>query len=222
MHKLGFRTIEEVAEAEPAELAAIPGLGGAERVEEIQGAAEEAMEMQRQTRIRVLAQRAEPMTERERLLLIRGIGERTIELLADAGYHDINGLAGEEDIDRLALNTGLGIRKARQIQQGIKQFMESEKFILEELRANAEAERLEAEEQGDEIDGEIEGDEASAEVDDGDDTITDQNEVRTEPGTDQGASADDAGDTASSSAARGLESPEEADALGNNTVDKVE
>jgi len=133
MYKLGFRTVEEVAEAEPGELSAIPGLGNAETVAEIQKAAEQTMEDLRQARIRALATRAEPITERERLLFIRGIGERTIELLAEAGYRTIDDLAAETDIDRLALNTGLGIRKARQIMDGVRTFLESETQILAEI-----------------------------------------------------------------------------------------
>ncbi|MBW2276170.1 MAG: transcription termination/antitermination protein NusA [Deltaproteobacteria bacterium] len=133
MYKLGFRTVEEVAEAEQSELSAIPGLGNAETVGDIQKAAEQTMEDLRQARIRALATRAEPITERERLLFIRGIGERTIELLAEAGYRTINDIATETDIDRLALNTGLGIRKARHIMEGVKTFLESETQILAEI-----------------------------------------------------------------------------------------
>jgi N utilization substance protein A len=137
MYKLGFRTVEEVAEADSAELAAIPGLGGTETFADIQKAAEQTMEDLRQARIRALATRAEPITERERLLFIRGIGERTIELLAEAGYRTIDDLAAETDIDRLALSTGLGIRKARQIMDGIKVYMESEAQIMAELEEAA-------------------------------------------------------------------------------------
>jgi N utilization substance protein A len=143
MHKLGFRTIEEVVEADPAELAAIPGVGGSVQVAQIQKAAEEAMEIQRHAKLRELVARAEPITERERLLFVRGIGERTIELLAEAGYHDINSLASETDIDRLALNTGLGIRKARQLVQGVEQFLQSEEKILAKIREEVERDRQE-------------------------------------------------------------------------------
>jgi len=137
MYKLGFRTVEEVAEADPAELAAIPGLGDADRVVAIQKAAEETMEEMRQARIRSLASRPEPLAERERLLLVWGIGERTIELLAQAGYKSVNDLAAEEDIDRLALKTGLGIRKARQIMEGIRRYLDSEAVILAEFQEQA-------------------------------------------------------------------------------------
>ncbi|MDD5308402.1 MAG: transcription termination factor NusA [Deltaproteobacteria bacterium] len=139
MYKLGFRTVDEVAEADAAELSAIPGLGGPDRVAAIQQAAELAMEELRQARIRALAARAEPITERERLLFVRGIGERTIEILAEAGYRKIDDLLGEQDIDRLALKTGLGIKKARQIMQGLQQYVESESQIMAEFRAAAEA-----------------------------------------------------------------------------------
>jgi N utilization substance protein A len=143
MYKLGFRTVEEVSEADPAELAAIPGFGDSEQVLAIQKAAEETMEEMRQARIRSLASRPEPLAERERLLLVWGIGERTIELLAQAGYKSVDDLAAEEDIDRLALKTGLGIRKARQIMEGIKRYLDSEAVILAELQEQARAKKAE-------------------------------------------------------------------------------
>ena len=137
MYKLGFRTVEEVAEADPAELAAIPGFGDTDTVVEIQKSAEVTMEELRQARIRALADRAEPLKERERLMFIRGIGERTIELLSQAGYRTVDDLAAEDDLDRLALSTGLGLRKARVIFDGIKQFLESEMQVLANLQEQA-------------------------------------------------------------------------------------
>ncbi len=137
MYKLGFRTVEEVAEADPAELAAIPGFGDTDTVIEIQKSAEVTMEDLRQARIRALADRAEPLKERERLMFIRGIGERTIELLSQAGYRTVDDLAAEDDLDRLALSTGLGLRKARVIFDGIKQFLESEMQVLANLQEQA-------------------------------------------------------------------------------------
>jgi len=134
MYKLGFRTIEEVSEADSAELAGIPGFGNIEEVASITKAAEVAMEQQRIKRIRDLSQSSAPITQREYMLLVRGIGERTIELLFEAGYKTIDDLAKETDIDRLALQTGLGIRKAKQILVGIKDFNESEQKMLNEQR----------------------------------------------------------------------------------------
>jgi len=141
MYKLGFRTIEEVAEAEPTELAGIPGLGNQEALVRIQSSAEAAMEEQRLDRIRSLSQKGTPITDRDKMLLVKGLGERTIELLAEAGYKTLESLVVEEDVDRLALNTGLGIRKAKQIMAGIKQFKINEEKVFEELRAKAQLEK---------------------------------------------------------------------------------
>lgn len=141
MYKLGFRTIEEVAEADSAELAGIPGFGNLEVVQGIQAAAEAAMEQQRLTRIRTLSQSKNAITERDRMLLIQGLGERTIELLADAGYKSLESLSGDVDVDKLALNTGLGIRKAKQIIQNVKQFRINEEQVFEEMREQARLDR---------------------------------------------------------------------------------
>ncbi len=157
MYKLGFRTIEEVAEADPAELSAIPGIGTGEVIAQIQQAAESAQEKQRLAQIRILSVRDKPITERERMLFVSGIGERTIELLAEAGYNNVESLAEETDSDRLVISTGLGIQKARKIVENAQLFLESEEKILEQLRQEAEQELQEqellkaalAEEQGD-------------------------------------------------------------------------
>jgi N utilization substance protein A len=141
MYKLGFRTAEEVAEAESTELAGIPGLGNQEALERIQRSAEATMEAQRLDRIRSLSQRGTPITDRDKMLLVKGLGERTIELLAEAGYKTLDSLVHEEDVDRLALNTGLGIRKAKQIMAGVKQFKINEEKVFEELRAKAQLEK---------------------------------------------------------------------------------
>ena len=95
------------------------------------------MEEQRLSRIRSLSQKGTPITDRDKMLLVKGLGERTIELLAEAGYKTLDSLVDEADVDRLALNTGLGIRKAKQIMAGVKQFKINEEKVFEELRAKA-------------------------------------------------------------------------------------
>jgi N utilization substance protein A len=136
MYRLGFRALEEVSEASIEELAAIPGLGGAEVAERIKGQADTTMERLRQERIKGAASKIEALTDRERLLFIRGIGERTIVLLEEAGYKTVEDLL-REDEDRLAIRTGLGIKKARAIKQGAKDFMDGDNKVLEGARAEA-------------------------------------------------------------------------------------
>ena len=134
MYRLGFRSLEEVAEASVEELGAIPMLGGPDVAQGIKTTAEETMERLRQERIKAAAQRAEPLTERERLLFVRGIGLRSLTLLEEAGYRSVEDIL-REDIDKLAIRTGFGIKKARTIRQGAQFFTDSEQKVLESARA---------------------------------------------------------------------------------------
>jgi len=136
MYRLGFRALEELAEASQEELAAIPGLGGTEAATRIKEAAETTMERLRQQRILAASSRIEPLTDRERLLFVRGIGERTIQLLDEAGYKSVEDL-NREDEDKLAIKTGLGIKKARAIKQGAEHFLSSESKVIETARREA-------------------------------------------------------------------------------------
>ena len=145
MYRLGFRTLEELAESTEQELAAIPGLGGAEAAAKIRQSAETTMEKLRQERITAASTRTEPLTEKERLLFIRGIGERTIQLLEDAGYKTVEDILREEE-DKLAIKTGLGIKKARAIKQGAEHFLTSESKVIEAARREAKAREREGRE----------------------------------------------------------------------------
>ena len=92
MYRLGFRTLEELAEASEQELAAIPGLGGAEAAARIQDAAPRRRwsACARSASARP-SSRTEPLTERERLLFIRGVGERTVAAPRGRGLQDRRG-----------------------------------------------------------------------------------------------------------------------------------
>lgn len=146
MYRLGFRSLEEVAEAGVEELAAIPGLGGQDVALRMKESAEETMEQMRQKRIREASECTEPLSDRERLLFIRGVGQRTVTLLEEAGYRTVEDIL-REDIDRLAIRSGLGIKKARVIRQGAQHFVDSEQKVLEaarlQTRARVEAQQLE-------------------------------------------------------------------------------
>ena len=68
----------------------------------------------RDERLRELATRDEPPTERERLLCVHGLGARTLTLLEDGGYKTLASVC-REDEDRLGIRTGLGLKKAAAI-----------------------------------------------------------------------------------------------------------
>nr|MBK7066071.1 transcription termination/antitermination protein NusA [Deltaproteobacteria bacterium] len=149
MYKLGFRSLEEVAEASTDELAGIPGLGGAENADRIKSSAETAMEELRQRRIREASRRTEPLSERERLLFVRGVGEHTINLLMSAGVSTVEQLHNTHE-DSLLRDTGLGLRKVRQIKLGAQTFLSSEQKVIEEARKALRAENAE---RGDSVEG---------------------------------------------------------------------
>ena len=136
MYRLGFRALEEVAEAGVEELTAIQGVGNPETAAKLKESAEATMERLRQERIQAASQKTEPLTDRERLLFVRGVGERTIQLLEEAGFKSVDDVL-REDEDKLAIKTGLGIKKARAIKQGAQSFLENEHKVLEHARAEA-------------------------------------------------------------------------------------
>jgi N utilization substance protein A len=96
------------------------------------------MERLRHERIQQASSRSEPLTEREKLRFVRGVGLRTLQLLEEAGYRTVQDLA-REDADRLAIKTGLGIKKARQVQQGAIYFQENESHAIEAARSQLPA-----------------------------------------------------------------------------------
>jgi N utilization substance protein A len=134
MYRLGFRALEEVAEAAVEELVTIDGIADAERAQGLKSAASAAMERVRQERIERATSRTEPLDEGEKLRFLQGIGQRTVQLLEDAGYRRVDDLA-REDPDRLAIRTGLGIKKARQIHESARHFLTDEWKVIEEARA---------------------------------------------------------------------------------------
>ncbi|HEY6556869.1 MAG TPA: transcription termination factor NusA [Polyangiaceae bacterium] len=138
MYRLGFRALEEIAEAGAEELVAIDGVGSPERAQQLKGQAESTMERLRHERIQQASSRTEPLTERDKLRFVRGVGLRTVQLLEEAGYRTVQDLA-REDADRLAIKTGLGIKKARQVQQGANYFLENEASAIEAARSQLPA-----------------------------------------------------------------------------------
>ncbi|MBE7479843.1 MAG: transcription termination/antitermination protein NusA [Polyangiaceae bacterium] len=139
MYRLGFRALEEIAEADVAELVSIQGVGTPEAAQSLKERAESSMERMRRERIEQTASRPEPLTEKEKLRFVRGVGLRTAQLVEEAGYKTVAELA-REDADRLAIRTGLGIKKARLIQQGAQFFLDHEAKEIDLARAKFAAE----------------------------------------------------------------------------------
>jgi len=126
LYRMGFRALEELVEASDEEIAGIPGLGEAQKVRE---EAEATIERLRQVRIKAAREKGGELTERDRMLLVRGMSERTAHLLEESGFKTVNDLAREEE-DRVASRTGLGIKKARALKSGVAEFLQNEARIL--------------------------------------------------------------------------------------------
>ncbi|MDY0059115.1 MAG: transcription termination factor NusA [Myxococcota bacterium] len=124
--RLGYTSLEVIAETEPSELANIPGLS-ADDARRIVLACREILEKKAADDDSAESPEA-PLSERERLLRVRGIGEKTLESLARGGYTTVESLITADD-EGLAITSGLGIRKARVIKQAAQAFLEGRTFI---------------------------------------------------------------------------------------------
>ncbi len=133
LYRLGFRALEEVAEAAPEELAAVDGIGGLAEAQALSQSAAETMERLRHGRYHGMRTRREPPTERELLRLVPGIGLRTLQFLEEGGFRTLRDIV-REDPDRLAIRSGLSNRKARSVQAAAMEFLSSGLPVLERER----------------------------------------------------------------------------------------
>lgn len=138
MYRVGFRALEEVAEASVEELAGIQGIDEAETAEKIRDSASSTMERIRDERLNAIATRDEPPTERERLLCVHGLGVRTLTLLEDGGYKTLSSVV-KEDADRLGIKTGIGLKKAAAIKKAAQEFAAKETELYAQARARLAA-----------------------------------------------------------------------------------
>ncbi|MFW6067934.1 MAG: transcription termination factor NusA, partial [Myxococcota bacterium] len=151
LYRMGFRSLDEVAEAPDQELLAVDGITE-DRLEEVRRRAVEGMEYVRKERLRELGEQPEMPSERDRLLLVRGMTERLADVLESSGYGSVETIAAEQDTDKLALRSGLGMERAQALKDAAAEFLAQDwSPVLEGIKrtadahARAEAERQEAE-----------------------------------------------------------------------------
>jgi len=143
LYRQGFRAPEEIAEATVEELAQIQGVGSDEKAESLKKRADDAIEELRKERRITAAQKPEALTEREKILLVRGVSERTASVLEEHGYRSLEDVV-REDEDRLAIRTGLGTKRSRTVRASARAFLDSELPSLERERRAAAETRAEA------------------------------------------------------------------------------
>jgi N utilization substance protein A len=149
LYSHGFRQAKDVLEANIEVLVQLEGVTR-ELVEGWQRAAEtqsvvDARELAKLDAEREAARVAEArrhpdeLSQQERLLRVRGVGEKAIEQLAQGGYHTVEDVVNEQDLMRLADSTGLGIKKGRQVKHSAGIYLEEEAKLRKELNAEREA-----------------------------------------------------------------------------------
>jgi N utilization substance protein A len=145
MYSHGFRQARDVAEASPDVLAQIPGIDPT-KIPPMQEMARSQMEVDRVELTRLDAEREaariaearrhpDELTQQERLLRVRGVGEKTIEQLAVGNYHTVEEVVREPDLMKLGDATGIGVKKARQIKAAAENYLVDEARLREELNA---------------------------------------------------------------------------------------
>jgi len=150
LYRMGFRSLDEVVEASEAELASVQGLS-ADDVPKLREDAAAATEELRQENLAAMADRTEAPSERDKLLLVRGVNSRMADQLEQNGYASVDAITAEEDTDRLAIKSGLGASKAQALKAAVAEFVGTEwppvdvKMQKSVAAAKEEAARLEAE-----------------------------------------------------------------------------
>ncbi len=131
---LGYSKLEHIALAEPAELSQIPGFGF-ENAERIIAAARDVLERPGE----LVDEEGEEISERDLLQQIKGVGEKVAKRLYEAGYYTPRHIFYEESAERLDLKTGIGLKKAKQLQEAVVEYMEAQGHALEALEEEKEA-----------------------------------------------------------------------------------
>jgi N utilization substance protein A len=145
----GFRRASDIADANPEVLQQIPGVAP-EQVPVMQEAArkqavldaerEAILEREREeARLAELRRHPDTLTPQERLLRVRGVGERTLDQLASGGYKTVEDIFNEDDPIKLGESTGIGLKKARQLKTAVANYLEEERRLRAELDAEAAA-----------------------------------------------------------------------------------
>jgi len=73
-------------------------------------------------------------------LRVRGISERNIEQMANAGYKTVEDIHNEPDVVKFGETTGLGVKKGRQVKTAVEHYLQEEARLKADLDAKRAAE----------------------------------------------------------------------------------
>jgi N utilization substance protein A len=132
LYRAGFRSPEELADADLDDLASTGFVdeAGAQNLHDVAVAHLEKIRLQR---LEAAQKKTEALSDREKLALIPGIGDRTVELLIEAGFHTPEGIAREEEA-RLAQRVGLNTHKASQLKAAAQHLLDTDWKTIQAAR----------------------------------------------------------------------------------------
>jgi N utilization substance protein A len=71
---------------------------------------------------------------------VRGISERNIEQMANAGYKTVEDIHNEPDVVKFGEASGLGVKKGKQVKAAVEHYLQEEARIKADLDAKKAAE----------------------------------------------------------------------------------
>jgi N utilization substance protein A len=152
LYSHGFRQAKDILDANPEVLIQLEGVTSemvagwqeASKDQSVIDARELArLNVEREAERLAQARRhPDELSQQERLLRVRGCGEKAIEQLAQGAYHTVEDVVNEQDLMRLADSSGLGIKKARQIKHAASLYLEEEAKLRKELNAERDAQAV--------------------------------------------------------------------------------
>jgi N utilization substance protein A len=80
------------------------------------------------------------LTQAERLLRVRGISDRNIEQMSNAGYKTVEDIHNEPDVVKFGEASGLGVKKGKQVKAAVEHYLQEEARIKADLDAKKAAE----------------------------------------------------------------------------------
>ncbi len=140
MYRAGFRTVEEIAEASLEDLSHMPGIANEAMALSLQRGAETALETQRVQRIQSVIHRPEAVPDTEKMALVRGMSDRTLEQLVEGGYRSIEAFV-RDDPEKIAGRSGVQASRVLALQESAREFLANDWKAIDAERVKARASR---------------------------------------------------------------------------------
>jgi N utilization substance protein A len=125
LYNEGFRSIKEVAEVDPEELASLLGTEKEKALEIVEGAmhlfkGEERSEVEQGTLPTTGDLALDPVDQME------GVGEKTTQILEANGFKTIHDIL-ESDVEKLSALPGIGVKRAEKLIESAKQYLKGKR-----------------------------------------------------------------------------------------------